>query len=69
MFEATTQKFLLIEIREVYGVAKAYPRNETAEMFASIAGTKTISRSVLMKAESLGFEIVSAAKADWRKAA
>lgn len=69
MFDTTSQKFLLIEVREVYGVAKAYPLNRAAELFAEIAGTKTIGRRTLEKAEALGFEIVSSARADWRKAA
>ncbi len=48
---------LLIEVKDVYGVAKAYPKNEAAELFAKIAGTKTLCHETLAYAERLGFSI------------
>ena len=38
---------LLLAIREVYGKQIAYPANDTAELFARIAGTKTITQDTL----------------------
>lgn len=60
---------VMIEVRSVYGVAKLYPANDAARTFAEIAGTKTLSPSVVRQIQSLGYEIVSIADADWRRAA
>lgn len=47
-----------IEIRNVYGNETIYPANDTAKLFASIAGTKTLKRETLKLAEKLGFTVV-----------
>ena len=44
-----------------------YPVNKVAVTFAAIAGTKTLSETVLNAAESLGYNIVVEAD-DWRNA-
>ena len=49
---------LIVRVRSVYGVPNIYPVNDSAEAFARIAGTKTLSRSVLEEAERLGYSIV-----------
>lgn len=51
-----------IEVRDVYGVQTVYPVCEAAKLFASIAGTKTLTHRVLCDIEALGFEIVQVAK-------
>ena len=56
-----------IKIKEVYGKKMYYPINKVAVTFAAIAGTKTLSETVLNAAESLGYNIVVEAD-DWRNA-
>ena len=48
---------IIVMVRNVYGVPKAYPENREAKLLASIAGTKTITVETLAKAVQLGFEI------------
>jgi hypothetical protein len=52
-----TDKVLLVKIQNVYGVQKIYPANEVAELFAKIAGTKTLSGAVITYAAQLGYRI------------
>ncbi len=56
-----------IKIKEVYGKKMCYPINKTAVTFAAIAGTKTLSESVLKAVEGLGYNIVVESD-DWRNA-
>ena len=46
-----------IEIRDIYGEAKAYPANDKAKLFAEMLGTKTLTHRNLCLIERLGFEI------------
>lgn len=46
-----------VQVRSVYGAPTIYPANDVAEHFAAIAGTKTLSRSVLQRAQLLGFKV------------
>lgn len=46
-----------IEVRNVYGNETLYPVNETAKLFASIAGTKTLKAETLKLAQKLGFNV------------
>ena len=48
---------VLIEVRDVYGEAKAYPANEQAKLFAEMLGTKTLTHRNLCLIERLGFTI------------
>ena len=50
-----------ITIRNVYGNDTIYPANDVAEIFAKIAGKKTLSNVDLLDMERLGFytEIVA----------
>lgn len=50
-------KVIQIEVKDVYGVSKAYPANDAAKLFARIAGTKTLCRETLGYAQQLGFSI------------
>lgn len=46
-----------ITVRKVYGVEKAYPACETSNLFAKIAGTKTLSLDVIDHIIRLGYRI------------
>ena len=46
-----------IEIRNVYGKETIYPANETAQIFAKIAGTKTLLPDTLRHAKALGYDV------------
>lgn len=48
---------ITIQIKNVFGTNKAYPVCNGAARFAAIAGTKTLSRTVLAHALALGFNI------------
>lgn len=54
------ERKLLIEVRSVYGNEVAYPINETAKLFARIAGTKTLSPQTLAYAKALGYRVAFA---------
>jgi len=56
-----------IRIKEVYGKKMFYPVDKVAVTFATIAGTKTLSESVLKAAEGLGYNIIVESN-DWRNA-
>ena len=48
---------VIIELKSVYGKENIYPVNDQAKLFASIAGTKTLSRSQLKTIAALGFTV------------
>jgi hypothetical protein len=48
---------IIIQIKSVYGEAKAYPVDTAAKHFASIAGTKTLTKHTLANVLGLGFQI------------
>ena len=47
-----------ISLQASYGTVKAYPRNDAAKAFASIAGTTTLTRATLKQIVTLGYEVV-----------
>lgn len=49
------QMELVVEIRNVYGVEQVYPVCNKAKLFASIAGTKTLTHKVMIDIASLGY--------------
>lgn len=51
------EKVILIKIKSIYGGLYAYPANEAAELFAAIAGTKTLAGTTLACAKQLGYEV------------
>ena len=51
-----------VEVKNVYGNTTIYPVCDKAKMFASIAGTKTLTREALEKVKKLGYEIINATK-------
>ena len=69
MTSPITYQVAMIEVRSVYGQIKLYPANDIARTFAKIAGTTTLSRRAIQHIQNLGYEIVSLADADWRRAA
>lgn len=60
---ADKSKVVAVEVRDVFGVRKAYPANETAIDFAALIGCKTLPAAALKKIERIGFKIVSSANA------
>lgn len=48
---------ITIEVKDVYGKPTVYPVCDTAKAFATIAGTKTLSHSVLQTIERMGYTI------------
>lgn len=54
---ADGSKVLAVEVREVYGVKKAYPANELAADFAALVGCKTLPAWALKKIKGMGFKV------------
>jgi hypothetical protein len=50
-------KVLVVKLQSVYGKQVIYPVNAQAKIFASIAGTKTLSSAVITQAAQLGYSI------------
>ena len=48
---------ITVQIKDVYGVQKAYPLDRQAQLFASMLGTKTLTDHALRHIEMLGYEI------------
>ena len=46
-----------VEVKDVYGAVKYYPICEKAQLFADIAGTKTLTLHAIKKIEALGYSI------------
>ncbi len=50
-------KTIQINIRSVYGAAKAYPVCDAAQRFATLAGSKTLTLGALREIAALGYAI------------
>ena len=48
---------LIVEIKTVYGNESIYPANDTAQVFADLIGTKTLSRLKLGLIQALGSSV------------
>lgn len=48
---------ITVEVRDVYGTTKYYPMCDRAKLFASIAGTKTLTLDAVKQIKALGYEI------------
>ena len=57
MLEANQCNVIVVEIRDVYGVAKVYPVCGEAKIFAEIAGTKTLLSEDIKRIQMLGYEV------------
>jgi hypothetical protein len=67
---AASQNTVTVQVRNVYGVSTIYPMCDTARRFAAIAGTKTLTPSVVSEIRAIGFQIVEiGSSAAFRKAA
>lgn len=53
-----TEPTISIHIRDVYGKPTAYPACPTAEKFAALTGTKTLTPRDLKTIQSLGYTLV-----------
>lgn len=50
-------KEITIEVRDVYGHPKFYPHCEDAKVFASIAGTTTLTEANVRRIMKLGYKV------------
>jgi len=50
---------ITVEVRDVYGQVKFYPKCDSAKLFADIAGTKTLTADALKKIEALGYSVAT----------
>ena len=48
----------IVKVKDVYGNRTIYPVNETANVFAQIAGTKTLTMPTINKMKTLGYEVL-----------
>jgi hypothetical protein len=48
---------ITIRIDKNYGIETAYPACDRAQLFARIAGTKTLTRNTLRDIDALGYQI------------
>lgn len=55
---------IFVEIKDVYGVKTIYPVCEKAQLFASIAGTKTLTERAVRDIKLLGYTVCVKIKAE-----
>ena len=48
---------MIVKVREVYGVQRIYPISDSAQLFADIAGKKTLDSADIHRIKQLGFEV------------
>ena len=48
---------ITVEIKNVYGIEPVYPACKASELFAKIAGTRTLTRHALRDIQALGYSI------------
>lgn len=48
---------IMVEVRDVYGQTKIYPVCGEAQIFADIAGTKTLLPEDIKRIQMLGYEV------------
>lgn len=46
----------LVEVKNNYGARTVYPANQTAELLAQLAGTKTLTETTITLAKQLGYK-------------
>ena len=54
---ATDSKEITVEVREVYGTTKFYPNCRDAKIFASLAGTTTLTEKSIRRIMQLGYKV------------
>jgi hypothetical protein len=50
-------KEITVRVTKNYGVEAIYPADETAETFARMLGTRTLTRTALQHIKTLGYDI------------
>lgn len=50
-------KEITVEVRDVYGHTKFYPHCTDARIFASIAGTTTLTEATIRRVMKLGYKV------------
>lgn len=53
----SASKSIEVNVREVYGSPVYYPNCAASQLFAQIAGTKTLTKKVLAHILALGYEV------------
>lgn len=48
---------ILVDVRNVYGNESIYPVCEKSKLFASLAGTKTLTKYAIEKIKALGYVV------------
>lgn len=48
---------ITVEVKNVYGIETVYPACKAAELFARLAGTKTLTRHALRDIAALGYQV------------
>lgn len=52
-----TESEITIEVRDVYGQKKFYPACRNSKIFASIAGTTTLTETTIRRIMELGYKV------------
>lgn len=52
-----TNQSILVEVRDQYGAQTIRPVCPTAQLFARIAGTKTLTRDTIQAVKALGYRV------------
>lgn len=55
-------KQIHITVKQNYGALTIYPNCEASKLFASIAGTKTLTFNALKQIKALGYEVIEDVK-------
>lgn len=59
MENLSNDKVILVILKKVYGLTKAYPANAVAHRIAHLNGTKTLTLDTLLDAQAIGFTLVA----------
>ena len=57
MMNENQNNTIIVEVRDVYGQSKIYPVCGEAQIFAEIAGTKTLLPQDIKRIQMLGYEV------------
>jgi hypothetical protein len=52
-----TESEITVEVREIYGHKKFYPACKDSKIFASIAGTTTLTEATIRRIIQLGYKV------------
>lgn len=57
MHSTAMEREITIEVRDIYGHPKFYPACKDAKLFASIAGTTTLTEKTIRQIMALGYKV------------